>query len=149
MALSDTNGTIDFYIMESTMLNTINASVVEQLSSHDHTVSKTVTVPTMTIDTYVATHTKPTLIKIDAEGAEDQIIKGGSVFFSSNAPLITMEIWGKENKWELSMKAAERLRNMGYTAFRLDSDGEMQEARGDLSEKVAPIGGENFVFKKV
>ncbi|MCR4276198.1 MAG: FkbM family methyltransferase [Candidatus Parcubacteria bacterium] len=148
VALSDIDGAIDFYVMDSTMVNTINASVAKLLSSQDYTLSKRVTVPSMTIDAYIKTHTKPTFLKIDAEGAEEQIIKGGKHFFSSNAPVIAMEIWGKENKWELSMSAAERLRAMGYQSYRLDSEGTPQKVDGDLSVGVSPAGGEDFIFKK-
>jgi FkbM family methyltransferase len=147
-ALSDRNGTVDFYIMESTMLNTINPSVVDQLSTQDHSVSKKITVPTITIDEYIKTHAQPTLLKIDAEGAEYQIVKGGMDFFSKNTPIVTIEIWGKENKWELSMSAAERLRGMGFKSYRLDNEGDMHEIQGDLSELVPSTSGENFIFKK-
>jgi FkbM family methyltransferase len=147
-ALSDKSGTIDFYITDSTMVSTINASVVELYSSlHTHTFKK-ISVPTMTLDDYVAMHAKPTFIKIDAEGAEEQIIKGGPDFLSSSTPVIAMEIWGKGNKWELSMSAAERLRGMGYQSYQLDNEGTIQKVEGDLSKMVSLTGGEDFIFKK-
>lgn len=148
VALSDVDGTTDFYITDSTMVNTIDASVAELISKHSHSVSRKVIVPTVKLDTYVKTHTKPTVMKIDVEGAEAQVIDGGSDFFSSNDPLIAMEIWGKENKWELSMSAADKLRSKGYQACRIDNEGEIQKVDGDLSELVPANGGENFVFKK-
>ncbi len=142
VALSDKDGTIDFYVMESTMLNTINASVAAE-GNH-----RSVRVPTMMLDTYVATHTRPTFLKIDAEGAEEQIIRGGMKFFSSNTPTIAMEVWGKENKWELSMKAVETLYGMGYRSLRITDGGTLEEVRGDLSSMARPDGAENFVFRK-
>ena len=142
VALSDKDGSIDFFIMESTMLNTVNPSVAE------HGVSKKITVPTVTIDKYLTSNAKPTFLKIDAEGAEEMIIKGGSHFFSSNSPVIAMEIWGKENDWELSMGAAERLVKMGYKTFRLDEEGELMDVKGDLSQLVFATGADNFIFKK-
>lgn len=148
VALSDTDGMIDFYLMDSTMTNTVNFSVAELLSSHDHNVSKKVTVPSLTIDTYVSTHAKPTFLKIDIEGAEELAIKGGQSFFSSHSPVIAMEVWGKGNKWELSMNAAERLRAMGYKSYRMDNGGDIYEIKGDLSTEVSSIGGDNFIFKK-
>ena len=147
-ALSEVNGSISFYIMQSRGLSTMNTSVAELHSSHANGVFKRVTVPTITIDDYVATHAQPTFLKIDVEGAEEQVIKGGAKFFSSHAPIIAMEIWGKENKWELSMNAAERLRGMGYQSFRLTDQGDVQKIDGDLSAEVSPAGAENFIFKK-
>ena len=142
VALSNMNGPIDFYLMDSTMTNTISAAVAE------HSVSKKVRVPSITLDTYLTTHTKPTVLKIDAEGAEERVIEGGTNFFSSYEPVIAMEIWGKENEWELSMRAAQRLRGMGYRSWRLDEEGNAQEVTSDLSALVSSHGGENFVFKK-
>jgi len=147
-ALSEREGSVSFYTTDSTMVSTINAAVAEGFAGQGHSTTKKITVPTMTLDAYVAAHAKPTVLKIDAEGAEEQIIKGGERFFASNAPVIAMEIWGKENKWELSMGAAERLRGMGYRSFRMDDEGELQEAKGDLSVGVSPRGGEDFIFKK-
>lgn len=148
VAVSDTNGTVDVYLMDSTMTNTINTSVAELLSSHDHPVSKKISVPAITLDSYLETHPKPTFLKIDVEGAEEQVLQGGKNFFSTESPVVAMEIWGKENKWELSMKAAETLRGFGYTSYRLTNDGAIEEATGDLSLEVSPVGGENFIFKK-
>jgi FkbM family methyltransferase len=149
IALSDTNASVDFYIMNSSMLNTINPSVVDEiLSNHKHHVAKKLVVPTVTIDAYVETHTKPTFLKIDAEGAEHQIIKGGIKFFDSYSPIIAMEVWGKDNKWELSMAAAEKLISMGYKSYRMDENGDLEEVHGDLSAIVSPVGGENLIFKK-
>lgn len=148
-ALSDTSGTTDFYITDaSAMVSTINPSVVAQYASLDTHTFKNIRVPTMTLDAYVATHTKPTFMKIDAEGAEEQIIRGGRDFFAANAPVIAMEVWGKGNEWELSMRAVDMLRNMGYQSYRLDTTGAIQKVDGDLSSLLAPRGGEDFIFKK-
>lgn len=142
IALSDKNGSIDFYVMESTMINTINESV----ASHNKNIK--ITVPTMTIDEYVKTHTKPTFLKIDAEGAEHQIIQGGTQFLTTHSPTIALEVWGNENGGDLSMKAAEKLRSLGYRSYRLGNEGAIEEAQGNLSDEVTKNGGDNFIFKK-
>lgn len=147
-AVSDTDGTIEFHITESTMVNTINSEVAKHLATQDHVLTRTLTVPTIALDTYTGAHATPTFLKIDVEGAEGQVIEGGRILFSRNAPVIAMEVWGKENTWELSMRAVERLRALGYRSYRLDEEGEIHEVEGDLSERVIPLGGENFIFKK-
>jgi FkbM family methyltransferase len=148
VALSDADGSTDFFITKSTMVNTINASVAEHIATQNYYTVRKLKVPTVTLDAYVQTHAKPTIIKIDAEGAEEQILKGGFDFFASHAPIIAMEVWGKENNWELSTRAVELLARMGYRSYRLDSAGGVQEMRGDLTSHVVPAGGENFIFKK-
>jgi FkbM family methyltransferase len=147
MALSEKSGSIEFYVVGSSGLSTLNESVAKAHAPTQGMAEK-ITVPTMTLDDYVANHTKPTVLKIDAEGAEEQIIKGGATFFATYTPTIAMEIWGKENKWELSMKAADMLRGMGYRSFRLNSNGEPEEATGDLSVGVQATGADNFIFRK-
>ncbi len=142
VALSDINGSIDFYTTDSTMTSTISAAVA------GHNITKKSRVRSATLDAYVAAHTKPTILKIDAEGAEDRILKGGVNFFSSHAPVIAMEIWGKDNDWNLSMSASERLWSMGYQSSRLDEEGNTHDATGDLSAIVPAQGTENFIFKK-
>lgn len=145
--LSDTNGSVDFYVIGSSGLSTMSSEVAEGHKAAQGA-ARTITVPSMTLDEYVKTHAKPTFIKLDAEGAEEQIIEGGKDFFNTSAPLVTLEIWGKENEWERSMKAAERLRAMGYRSYRMDKEGDLDEAVGDLSAEIQPNGGDNFIFKK-
>jgi FkbM family methyltransferase len=147
VALSDKEGVADFYTTESSGTNTIDESVADLVSRMHHDVLK-ISVPTTTLDHYVENHTKPTMLKIDAEGAEERIIVGGQQFFTTNSPIIAMEIWGKENRWELSMSAASKLIEMGYKSYQLDNEGDMCEVSGDLSLLVLPEDGENFIFKK-
>ncbi|MBU6321409.1 MAG: FkbM family methyltransferase [Patescibacteria group bacterium] len=146
-ALSDASGTATFYTGRSTMVGTLDSAVAERLREAGKSAGA-ITVPLLTLDEYVATHTPPTVLKIDAEGAEGRIIDGGRTLLSAHAPTIAMEVWGKGNQWELSMHAVEKLRALGYRSYRLDEAGEPQPVAGDLSALLVPGGGENFLFKK-
>lgn len=148
VAISNTHGEADLHVSESSGLSTINASTV---GTHSYTYdsSKTVRVPTRTLDEYVESNTKPTVLKIDVEGAEEQVIMGATTFLKEYAPIIAMEVWGAENGGEISMKAVQRLRDLGYASFSIDTNGDIQEVEGDLSAISSLTGGDNFIFKKV
>jgi len=147
VALSDTTGSVDLYMSESSGLSTINVSTIK---THTYTYSKSnkITVPTVTLDGYIAKHAKPTFLKIDVEGAEELVIKGGKIFFIEHSPTISLEIWSSNNGGEISMKAVEELRAIGYESFSINNNGDMVEASGYLSRMVASSGGDNFIFKK-
>lgn len=147
MALSDTSGEVDLHISESFGLSTINASTTE-IHSYTYDEAKKIRVKTQTLDAHVATHTKPTVLKIDVEGAEEQVLIGGDHFLSENAPVVAMEIWGADNGGEISMRAVERLRSLGYVSYSIDSEGDLERIEGDLSMISSLTGGDNFIFKK-
>jgi len=54
-------------------------------------------------------------VKIDAEGAEENIINGGLVFLEANSPIIQFEI--KDVSWHLSL--VNKFKSLGYDSYRL------------------------------
>lgn len=148
VALSDTFGEVDLHISESFGLSTINASTT-QIHSYTYDEAKKIRVKTETLDAHIRTHTKPTVLKIDVEGAEEQVLIGATRFLSENAPIVAMEIWGANNGGDISMRAVERLRGFGYVSYRIDSEGDLESIEGDLSMASSLTGGDNFIFKKL
>lgn len=55
-------------------------------------------------------------VKIDAEGAESQIIQGGKRFFSELSPLVQYEIKAGET---LNLSLLQEFEALGYTSYRL------------------------------
>jgi len=145
VALSDTAGQTELHMSESTGLSTINASTIK---THTYAYKKTRLVQTQTLDDYVATHTQPTFLKIDVEGAEEAVIRGGEALLGGHSPIVALEVWGKDNGGEVSMRAVDRLRALGYLSFSLTSEGDLEKADGDLSALAPSLGGDNFIFKK-
>lgn len=88
VALSDAKGTVDLvypgeYTGSASIVGSFDPKWGEQHS---------VTVPTYTLDEEFEGMHAPHLIKIDAEGAEELILRGGSRLISRpNAPLIVLE----------------------------------------------------------
>ncbi len=85
-AISNENGKATFYIGNTTVNNSnslVKNKPGEELHSH--------IVELLTIDTVVKTYSvKPGLIKIDAEGAELDVLKGGQDFILANKPIIIL-----------------------------------------------------------
>lgn len=147
LALSNTAGTVDLHISESSGLSTINTATTN-IHSYTYNESNKITVEAQTLDGYVTTHTPPTFIKIDVEGAEEQVIEGASGFLSTHAPVIAMEVWGKDNGGPISMQAVKRLYSYGYKASIINPDGTLTETAEDLSLIAPSHGGDNFIFTK-
>ena len=110
-------------------------------------------VKTISLDEYVSTHNKPTVIKIDVEGAEDLVLEGGENFFKNNSPIIIVEFWSEEYQKQSrqnTLNAALRLKNMGYKFFALNKNGDIYPYNGNFKESTesGDDWGDNFLFKK-
>ncbi len=96
---------------------------------------RTVTVEAITLDTYCHEHNVfPTVIKIDAENAEPQVINGGRDTLQKCHPTLIVE--GNE-------RIIDTLQSLGYDAFQLQDAGEaVPYKKGDV------IFNDNLLFKK-
>jgi FkbM family methyltransferase len=99
-----------------------------------------------TLRTYLRDHRKPTVIKLDVEGAESKVIDGGAEFLRDNSPLIVMEAWGGEKGKLFSSKAIEKLYGLGYESFIINYEGEIESAQYIDTSSIRDL--ENFVFCK-
>jgi len=127
------------------------SSIIESVTLHDaHSglYTSSMVVPMTTLDNYVSKNKKPTILKIDVEGAELQVIEGGTNFFKSNSPLLVMEVWGGDRGDIFSLKAIKKIIELGYiNIFRIDSDGNMEIINDPINS--LPISDyENWIFKK-
>lgn len=91
------------------------------------------------------------MIKIDTEGSEAQVIKGGRKFLTENAPLVIMEyLCHDPTKINASHALASRMLNeMNYEAHRILKDGileKLNNINGYMLEN--QLDSENIVFKK-
>jgi FkbM family methyltransferase len=84
-----------------------------------------VRVRTATLDEYARAHAAPTMMKIDVEGAEERVIDGGREFFTQNSPVVSLEVIAGEGA-RLSLKAVDKMIGLGYHAFALTEDGELE-----------------------
>jgi len=141
-ALSDINGETFLYLSISSGLSTINKDVLNMMSYRNK-----INVKTLTLDEYLKDHSKPTVLKIDVEGAESMVIEGGKEFFKNNSPVITAEIWLEGEHKKVSLRTLEILESLGYQPYCINLDGEIEKIDRDFL-RVAPAGEDNFIFLK-
>ena len=105
---------------------------------------------TSTLQDYTKSHTMPTIMKIDVEGGEAEVIKGGINIFERSRPIVIMEVWSGD-KQPISMKAVEKLRNAGYREVcRINEDGDLERITTDdfFVPPFQNLRHDNFVFLK-
>jgi FkbM family methyltransferase len=104
-----------------------------------------------TLDSYVLDqrHSPPTVLKIDVEGAEIFVLKGGERTIAQYQPTILVELspphrYGLNN----SLPVIEFLRQKGYVLHRIDDNGSLLPVTIDAYRYLASIVGDfdNVVF---
>jgi len=144
VVVSNMSGQTDLHLSVSSDVSTINKKILK-ITPYKYT--DKIKVKAITLDEYIANYSKPTVIKIDVEGAENMVIEGGTQFLKNNSPIIVMEVWPGENGKNISMEPVEELRNLGFQSYYLDFRGELQKVQGDLS-RLPRFNGDNFIFLK-
>jgi FkbM family methyltransferase len=121
------------------------ATIVEEMKRKYPKLGEEVEIETITLDEYIKTHSKPTIIKMDIEGAEFLAIKGGYEFFKNNSPIILMEVLGDEFL-EISKKAVDLLVELNYVPHQINLEGEITKVSLDFIYKLKGVN--NLVFMK-
>ena len=100
-----------------------------------------------TLDEYCkVNNVVPTHIKIDAEGSEQDVIEGGLGIIKRHSPTIVIEFWPLD-KGGKHYNALELLKDIGYSFFSIDDEGDTKEKELSYFEKLDVPG--IFVCKKV
>lgn len=100
-------------------VNTFVSSRDESLDEPDATYE----VPVTSIDAYAAaTGSIPTLVKIDAEGAELEVLRGAANTLTLHRPFVTIEV-GDAEADPHSRRAIEMAGQLGYAPFDMTADG--------------------------
>jgi len=120
-AVCDNNGNdITFYhAYEANTLSTLNLEWLTHTKSRFYNTSyKTITCPTITIDSLINTYGVPDLIKIDVEGGEYECIKS----LTQKANILCFE-WATELN-DISFKCLDYLFSLGYSKFYVQFEDE-------------------------
>ena len=120
-------------------------TIVEEMKKKYPKSCEEVEIETITLDEYIKTHSKPTIIKMDIEGAEFLAIKGGYEFFKNNSPIILMEVLGDEFL-EISKKAVDLLVELNYVPHQINLEGGITKVPLDFIYKLKGVN--NLVFTK-
>jgi len=123
-ALSDVNGKMSFVFSNDVDGSSSSGSHLQNvnapLESGTYNNFKTQVVSTFTIDSYINNPDirTPDIIKIDVEGAELLVLKGGKEFFKKHKPVIFMEVHNILMMYHIH----EFLMKLGYSVRLLDED---------------------------
>ena len=138
-------GGAKFYTKEHTGGSTIitDKSYLNKLNP-----SREISIKTITLDEYIKNHNKPTIIKVDVEGAESLVIKGGYEFFKNNSPIIAMEVWSGEER-KFSQEAINLLMQLNFQPHFIDENGDIFLIKSDEIYSHIERSLDNFIFKKL
>lgn len=132
-AVADKPGRIEFYLSKkSDMSNSLNKNF------RNHRKAKVIT--TTTIDAYARKY-RPSVIKIDTETTEMQVLKGALKTIERDRPYVMLEILGKEQKQEFTAFFS----SFGYTPFRLGGR-RLRRQLVDISDLDGSGDRRNWIF---
>lgn len=116
---NSTDPYITFFNCQSDTLSTLDINWLTSSESRfgDHRGRySAIQVKTITLDTLIEKYGIPDLLKIDVEGAEEQVIRS----LSKKAPILLFE-WAAE--WKDSLKLAiDHLTSLGFTRFHVQKE---------------------------
>ena len=109
-ALSGEKGVAQLSLYEYSEWNTLTRGA-PSTDAHE-------TVPVVTMDDCMETYgwQDIELVKIDAEGEEDNILKGGTRFFAEESPLVLYEVRAGK---EIHLELVQAFHSLGYNSYRL------------------------------
>jgi len=151
LALYSQEGCIEFYesMLENSSVNTrFFNSVAEESGSLKFSKIK---VSTLTLDRYCQrNYVIPTLLKIDVEGAEYDVLLGGEETIKY-FPTIIMEICRSPLDNTNHIKAINFLLTHNYSPFKINNEGELEAITEIIPNRDIPLKDryDNFVFMKV
>jgi hypothetical protein len=81
-------------------------------------------VETVTLDQWISEHQVfPTVLKIDVEGSEMEVLQGGLNYLRGHSPQVLMEFQLVKDKRAPYLKAVEIALKIGYKAYEILADG--------------------------
>jgi len=145
IALSDKIGEIPFYDGFPGG-HSGKSTILEEIASINLQDYRQIKIESMTLDNYVNTHSKPTVIKMDVEGAESKVIEGGLKILKNTNPIIAMEVHGMNSGVKSSIRAVEGLYDLGYKSYEITEKSKLKPVEKKyLNDQ---LGYSNFIFIK-
>ena len=150
-AVSDTNEDIIFYEFPN-LYSEYNSSDVAQFENESWFSSskpKKTKVQATTISDIANENFNPSIIKIDVEGSECNVIKGGTKYFENHSPYIVMEYLEPRRDNKNHVKALELLKKMGFEPHTINPNGQLA-AIENIDKYLIDnnLESDNIVFKR-
>lgn len=126
IAVSNVSGNMQFfdsYASNSSGKSTLSSRIAQDRRGY-YTVA---TVQAITLDEYCRTHKTPTIIKIDVEGFEAEVLTGGMSVLELESPIVAVELWSGRELSSFSLKTVEILKKLDYVPFFIEHSGDLKE----------------------
>ena len=137
LALSDKPGKMTLHIPESTSGSSPGATLEMR---DDNTTDTEVTVTTLD-DYFLPKKIYPNLIKIDVEGHELALLKGGQNLLGNHHPILMIEIENRHLNMGTCQDVIAYVENLGYKSWFYNHTNELVSAKyfdADIHQKVEP-----------
>lgn len=150
VAIGKEKGKIAFYefpLLQSEF-NTLNPDQYLGQSWYKPEMAKRVEVELLTLDDFAKEHL-PNIVKVDVEGAEDQVVSGIDYLLEKQTSHIVLEYHFGQKKEEeaIHAKAARFLLQKGYQANLIQANGELKPLnKFPQVENITVEASENIVF---
>lgn len=150
-AVSDVNEEVQFFEFPI-MYSEYNALDIEKFKQESWIKKynpETTIVKAITIDGFLQEQQRqPAIIKIDVEGAEVKVIRGGENTWKTQSPLLVMEYLDEGDESSYTTATA-LMYNYGYKSYMIGNDGNLLPVDDILKYmRVGNMTSENVVFKK-
>lgn len=150
LALSDKDALLTFYEFPK-LYSKYNSFYVTQFEGEKwfaHYPPKTVKIPAARLDTFLSeTGLRPTVLKIDVEGAEDKVVQGGQASLAAQTPVIIMEYVSQQRGNAAHQRAEDMLRALGYRPCRIEESGDIQSLESIADHLIeSRLDWDNVVF---
>ncbi len=151
-AVSDTNEPVTFYQFPN-LFSEYNSMDVDQFSGEtwfsEFRPEKTTVTATMIDQLVQETGRIPKIIKIDVEGGEYQVLRGGTQLLTAHSPIIAMEHLEAARHNEKHQEAVNLLRQLGYRSYVITASG-AEEVITDINAYLTgnKMESDNIIFRK-
>ena len=91
----------------------------------------------------------PSIIKIDVEGAEPQVLRGMAHFLKTHSPTLVMEYLTGDGQNEAHREALTFAQSLGYRVFRIKKDGTLEPCEDvEISMRGEGLESDNLVMRR-
>ena len=143
IAVSSLDGEVDFFSAFSSGASGISTTVSELVAERPNQFISS-KVPSIKLDTYTKSHKTPTIMKLDVEGGELEVLKGAQELLTNHKVVVAMEVWSGDLGQAHSQHSAIFLKNLGYEQYALSDNGDLVESLDCMPTN----GYANYIFKK-
>jgi len=152
LAVSDMEGFVSFYEFPTlySEYNTLKVKQFEKEKWFEEQKPQEVKVKTIKLDDHLSDLTQPiSIIKIDVEGAEHEVLKGFQQYLQKKSPIVVMEYLSSDRESTAHVAAEALMHSLGYLSHAITESGDLliiESAADHISQR--DLDSDNIVFVK-